>query len=238
MGDNLGAVEADVPFDRGGADQLIGQYKAAARIIEDSRGPRQTEGEHALLRRRISIPDQFVSAGARPATDQIGVAVAHVSLNKVRFVVAAMCLLAASCSQSKESTMNEPEARAAVKVYKRNAVEAIKLLGEMEKLPGESDERIETCDSDLTGSYLGSDKMVLKSSWNVTQDGRVRYSAIAERLAEDSMEVTPYTSELGRLSAEDEGFKIIIRFWETDGTSGRVDLTVKSPCIEGLRDDS
>ena len=59
MGDDFGAVEADVPFDWGGADRLIGEFRSAAAAIEDKRGSRRSGGEHALVDWKGPHADEF-----------------------------------------------------------------------------------------------------------------------------------------------------------------------------------
>ncbi len=49
MGDDFGAVEEDVPFDWGGADRLIAQFRSAASGLDGQRGSRLSAGEHALV---------------------------------------------------------------------------------------------------------------------------------------------------------------------------------------------
>lgn len=59
MGDDFGAVEEDVPFDWGGADRLIAQFRSAATAIEDQRGSRQSAGQHALVDWKGPHSDEF-----------------------------------------------------------------------------------------------------------------------------------------------------------------------------------
>jgi hypothetical protein len=48
VGDELGAVHEDVPFDWDGADTLITAFESMAQQIQDQRPSRQAAGAHAL----------------------------------------------------------------------------------------------------------------------------------------------------------------------------------------------
>lgn len=61
MSDDFGAVEEDVPFDWGGADRLIGQFRSTAAVIEAQRGSRRSAGEHALIDWKGPHADEFRS---------------------------------------------------------------------------------------------------------------------------------------------------------------------------------
>lgn len=49
MGDDLGAVDEDVPFDWDGADRLATQFDTTATTIDDQRKTRIDAGNHALI---------------------------------------------------------------------------------------------------------------------------------------------------------------------------------------------
>ncbi len=49
FGFDFGSEEEDVPFDWGGADLLIAEFRATATVIEGQRGSRQSAGDHALI---------------------------------------------------------------------------------------------------------------------------------------------------------------------------------------------
>jgi hypothetical protein len=49
VGDELGAIHEDVPFDWGGASTLISAFESMAQQIDDQRQARHTAGEGALV---------------------------------------------------------------------------------------------------------------------------------------------------------------------------------------------
>lgn len=121
MGDNLGAVEADVPFDRGGADQLIGQYRATARTIEDSRGPRLTEGEHALVDWKGPHSIEFRSRQRQADADACEI---------TRALLRSAALLEEMCSAAEEEQRRRVQAREYRQAVEQNATRSTADIGD------------------------------------------------------------------------------------------------------------
>jgi hypothetical protein len=130
--------------------------------------------------------------------------------------------------------MNESDARALVQSLEQSSVGAIERLGDVEEIPEEAEVAIEDCLSDIDGSHLGSGMIVSRSSWNVQQDGGPGLAAVEAALTDESMVVAPYDEQTRKLTATQDDFRVVLAFWQTPEDNGRIDLTVMSPCIDGI----